>query len=160
MRALIAGLMLILAPSLVWAGDARMLFFAAANAVTYETTSFEAQTLEGWTKYAADGSFSSTHAYDGTWAYYSAALYIGSDDYLEKTLDCAVGTVSVQLFGTPSQTAYLKIDGTTVDSSELASAWTQLSAPVTAGNHTIRIYLTGTGGGARAWVDYIRVPVP
>jgi hypothetical protein len=133
----------------------------AKKAGNVQATGFESNTLEGWTKLAGDGSTPTTDPHTGTRSYYSGSLYIGNDDYLEKVITCADGTISVWLKGTASQKIKILVDGgTALDTTDLATGWTRYSAPVTAGSRTIRFLMTGTGGGGRVYLDDISVPVP
>jgi hypothetical protein len=126
-----------------------------------QATGFESNTLEGWTKLAGDGTTPTTDPHTGTRSYYSGSIYIGNDDYLEKVITCANGVISVWLKGTSSQKITILVDSIPVLAiTDLTTGWTRYTANVAAGSHTIRLLMTGTGGGGRVYLDDISVPIP
>jgi hypothetical protein len=158
MRYLILALMLFALPAHALGPLAAA---TAKKAGNYQQTGFESNTLEGWTKLAGDGTTPTTDPHTGTRSYYSGALYVGNDDYLEKTITCATGTIDVWIKGTPSQKIKILVDGGTVlNTTDLTTEWARYSGAVTAGSRTIRLLLTGTGGGGRVYLDDISVPIP
>ena len=149
MKALIVGLMLILAPPLAWAGDARMLFLAARTTYPVATGStvygFEDNTLQGWSGGAFAPTSTSPHA--GT---YSIS---GVSGYTQKAITPVSGTLT--FWYRSLSTGTVKVDGNTVLAlSDTGNVWTEASVAIT--GTVVRFDVTA---GSMA-LDDISVPTP
>ena len=152
-RALILVLML-LAPSLTWAGDARMLFMAASGGPMPEAAHFNNEEYTGWVNRGnVSFQFGTGHDGDGLIRTMTNTEYVS---IIKTVIMPRAGSVK---FWTKNSFSYdsilsLHVDGVQADTSGQDTAWTQFIIPLTKGEHELE-FSTTTTTGYTLWLDEI-----